>query len=350
MHLSIVLFLAALALVCQGCQQPALPSATASAALAATTPTVPASAAALADRYKQRVVHCCPPSFPNCDVYLCGTLHVAKTSSELVRDVIQSVKPDFVVLELCESRIDSLYELDIDENAFANVTLVEVVKTAIRERSGKTLGMGLLTWVQVKAAKVMGSKLGGELSIAAKEGATHRAIIVLGDRLYGVTIQRIMDRLRLLEKIKMAGLLFWEVLTMSVFKLKEYIVKSETDDAFIRDEVERFGRYLPTVADVIVSERDEYLAQTLLEIARVGFVRTSEAVKGPTDDQVRRGKIVAVVGAAHLAGVQRWLQQGGVSDARMAEISSSSRHNATWPGGGMLQVVNTQALFGASNP
>lgn len=313
------------------------------------TPTAPASVAALADRYKQRVVHCCPPSYPNCDVYLCGTLHVAKTSSELVRDVIQSVKPDFVVLELCESRIDSLYELDIDENAF-NVTLAEIVKTAFRERSGKTLGMGLLTWVQVKAAKVMGSKLGGELAIAAKEGATHRAIIVLGDRQYAVTIQRIMDRLRLFEKIKMAGLLFWEVLTMSVFKLKEYIVKSETDDAFIRDEVERFGRYLPTVADVIVSERDEYLAQTLLEIARVGFARTSGSVQGPAPGQVRRGKIVAVVGAAHLAGVQRWLQQGGVSDARMAEISSSSQHNATWPGGGMLQVVNTQLLFGAAPP
>ena len=30
--------------------------------------------------------------------------------------------------------------------------------------------MGLLTWMQLKAASVMGSKLGGELITAAKEG------------------------------------------------------------------------------------------------------------------------------------------------------------------------------------
>lgn len=55
----------------------------------------------------------------------------------------------------------------------------------------------------------------------------------------------------------------------------------------------------------------------------------------------RRGRVLAVLGAGHLSGVQRWLAVGGVSDARLQEISSSSRHNSTWPGRGVLQVVNT---------
>jgi hypothetical protein len=32
--------------------------------------------------------------------------------------------------------------------------------------------MGLLSWMQLKAAKIMGNKLGGELAVAAKEGDT----------------------------------------------------------------------------------------------------------------------------------------------------------------------------------
>jgi hypothetical protein len=54
---------------------------------------------------------------------------------------------------------------------------------------------------------------------------------------------------------------------------------------------------------------------------------------------------VAVLGAAHLPGVTRWLQQGGVSAARVRNISISSQHECTWPGEGMLHVVNGTALY-----
>lgn len=301
---------------------------------------------ALFTKYKKRFVCCNVPQYPNCDVYLCGTLHVAKTSSAMVQEVIQSIKPHYIVLELCESRIDSLHELEMNDNV-ANMTLSSVLVMAMEERSFKTLGMGLLSWMQVKAAKVMGSTLGGEQAMAAKEGAILKSTIVLGDRLYGVTIQRIFDKLRFFEKMKMVVLLLWEVITMSVFKLKDYIQKTETDDDFIKDEIARFGKHLPTFAEIIVGERDQYLAQTLLEIARVGFNGGPHSIASPSLHPPR-GRILAVVGAAHLAGVQRCLAEGGCSDSHINEISSSTRHNSTWPGRGMLQVVNSQALFGSS--
>jgi len=305
-----------------------------------------AEAERLSSKYGKRFVHCSIPQFPHCDVYLCGTLHVAKSSSEMVQDVVRGLKPHFVVLELCESRVDSLYEIEMNELMAINVTLGSVVRTSWQERSFKTLGSGLLTWMQFKAAKVTGSKLGGELTMAAKEGAalSPPSTVVLGDRLYGVTIQRIFDKLRLFEKAKMCVLLLWEVVTMSVSRLKDYVSKTESDDDFIRDEIARFRKHLPTFAEIIVSERDEYIAQTLLEIARVGF--GDAAHKSPHTHR-GRGRVLAVCGAAHLAGVQRCLAAGGCSEARIEEISSSSRHNSTWPGRGMLQVVNSQALWGA---
>jgi pheromone shutdown protein TraB len=256
--------------------------------------------------------------------------------------VIRAIQPGFVVLELCEGRVDNLLEIDLDEEA-SKVTLSQVVRTSLRERSVKTFGMGLLSWMQLKAAKVMGSKLGAELIMAAKEAHSVGATIVLGDRLYGVTIQRVFDKLGWVEKLKMAVIVLWEVVTMSFFRIKEYIRKTEDDSEFVKDEIARFSKHLPAIAQVIISERDEYIAQSLCEIAAVGFRQ------GRGWAPTGRCAIVAVVGAGHLVGIQKHLAAGGVTLDRINEISSSSKQGTTWPGKGMLQVVNPDILFSKHN-
>ena len=54
----------------------------------------------------------------------------------------------------------------------------------------------------------------------------------------------------------------------------------------------------------------------------------------------RRGRVLAVVGAGHLEGIQRWLRVGGVREERLHEISSTSKQGSTWPGRGVVQVVD----------
>lgn len=97
---------------------------------------------------------------------------------------------------------------------------------------------------------MIGSKLGGELTIAAKTGIQQNATIILGDRLYGVTIQRIFDKLKFYERLKIIFVLIFEVITMSFFKLKEYIKRSEDDIGFIKNEIDTFSKHLPVVAKV----------------------------------------------------------------------------------------------------
>eukprot|EP01042_Synura_sphagnicola_P001114 gene1114-1254_t len=194
--------------------------------------------------------------------------------------------------------------------------------------------------MQVKAANILGSKLGREQAVAAKVGAIYGSVLVLGDRLYEVTIQRIFDKLRLFEKIKFVFVMILEIFTMSVGKLKDYVQKSEGQRGFVETEIERFGRYLPTIAQVVIHERDEYMSQTLSEIARIGF--------GPPPYK-GRGRVLAVVGAGHLKGLQKRLREGGVTDSRLQDISTSSKHpQSCWPGVGSLQVVNADSLFSKS--
>lgn len=286
----------------------------------------------LLDRYKGKLVHCCIPQYPHCDIFLCGTLHIAKTSTEMVRDVIKEIRPNYVVLELCDARLDNLIEQEP-----INITLFQVLKESIANKSFKTLGMGLLIWMQVKAANTMGNKLGGELSMGAKEGALQKSVLVLGDRQYSVTIQRVFDRLSVWDKVRMAFILIWEVFTMSIFKLKDYISKTENDENFIDGEIQKFQKYLPEFADIIINERDEYIAQTICEIARVGFNKNIAV------GSQNIGKVVVVVGAGHLKGLQKWLSVGGINETRLNQISQSSKHRSCWPGAGMLSVFQYPA-------
>jgi len=72
----------------------------------------------------------------------------------------------------------------------------------------------------MKAASLLGSKLGGELVAATKQAHLNGATVVLGDRLYSVTIQRVFDKLRFFERLRVGLALLWEVLFMSMFRLK----------------------------------------------------------------------------------------------------------------------------------
>jgi len=38
---------------------------------------------------------------------------------------------------------------------------------------------------------------------------------------------------------------------MSLFRLKEYIAKSENDDKFVSSEIEKLGKHFPSLAEVV---------------------------------------------------------------------------------------------------
>ena len=52
----------------------------------------------LSEKYKNKFI--CTEVNPDCEIFLCGTLHVAKSSADFVVDVIRNLRPDFVIVEL----------------------------------------------------------------------------------------------------------------------------------------------------------------------------------------------------------------------------------------------------------
>ena len=298
----------------------------------------PGNVSALMQKYGGQFEHINSPLYPHCDIYLCGKMHVANSSIDMVRDVIQSTLPDYVVLELCEERIDTLQPVEDD---LATKTFAKVLRLSWERRCLKTLCLELFALMQNRGAKLLGSRVGGELAAAAKEAHQIGSVALLGDRLYSVTMQRIQDRLSLRAKITVVCLLFWETLTMTFQKMKEFTTPSESNLAFVQREIDHTVKHLPALAEVVIFERDAYLARTIADVATLGFGKLPLSGVPIT----RRGKVLAVVGAGHLGGIRRHLMRDAVNSMRMLELSRSSAHNVTWAGPGMLQVVDLARLY-----
>jgi pheromone shutdown protein TraB len=286
------------------------------------------------------------PDYPDVDAYLCGTLHVSIASVDMVQEVVREIMPNAVVIELCSNRIDSLVARRNEEN-MPRIKLRDVLSRSWKDRSIISFGTGLLMWMQGKAAQILDSNLGEEFAVAAKEAHGIGASVVLGDRNYDVTIQRAFDRLGFGEKIKATIIITWEVLTMSLSKMKEYISRSDSESDFVRDEVEKFSAHFPILSDIIIKERDEYLAQSILEVVRIyqKDIDQEKAFHSGDHGRAIRKKVVAVIGAGHMLGVKNLVVGGGVSVLRIQDISRSSKHQiTTWSHN--IPVLNTEYLFG----
>jgi pheromone shutdown protein TraB len=289
---------------------------------------------ALVDKYKT-VVPIKLHQFPQCQVVLCGTFHISNKSIDIVQEVLQTLQPRYVLIELCEDRIDGLLEEDLPE-----LTIWQVCHNSWTDKSLRTLGTGLLTWMQINAARNFKSKLGGELVMAAKEAHRLRSTLVLADRPYVVTIQRVLDRLSLWEKVKVAVVLVFDVISLRWHSSKNQLKDLADDLEVLGQELKDFHRSFPSFAEAVVHERDEFLSQSIVDVCGITALHDSR------DGQVH-GKtcIVGVVGAGHIAGIQRLLPQGSIDHMRWKKISTSSKHIHPVTQRNVLRIVNTSHFF-----
>lgn len=209
--------------------------------------------------------------------YVVGTAHVSQKSVDEVRAVIDAVVPDVVCVELDQARLDALTK----DSAFRDLDVFKVV------REGKTLYLLAhlaLASYQRKLGAELGVKPGAEL-VAAVDAARARGIPVeLIDRDIQITLKRTWRNIGLWKRTMLiASLVFGDdkgepVTEESIEDLKEPKALSEM--------LTELGKAVPQVKGPLVDERDQYMASKMRE-AGVG-----------------KRKVVAVVGAAHVPGME----------------------------------------------
>ncbi len=211
-----------------------------------------------------------------------GTAHVSANSVEEVKDAIYEKQPDAVAIELDMARYTKLKNqmMGIEEDDTISVT--QIIKD---NKVGLFLTTTLLSYFQSKIGDDVEVKPGSEM-VGAIEAAEDLGIpIALIDRNIGTTLQRALNKMGFIEKTKFIFSLIASVLGFG--DEEEVDIEELKNPDNLDDLMEMFKDEAPSVYEVLVHERDAYLAGKILQI--------------PQD------QVIAVVGAGHKPGIEKYL-------------------------------------------
>lgn len=248
------------------------------------------------------------------NIILVGTGHILEKSVREVEEVIDREEPDVVAVELCEGRFRAL-KGDVEDFSIKDVI------------SGGSpfllLTHWLLAYVQRKMGAELGIEPGADMMAAIKKAEERGCEIALIDRPIQVTMQRFWSAMKFTEKIKMIFSIIFAVGSMKGIKDageegigigigkgkgKNYIELDRiTDDDVVTQLMEELREFSPGAATALLDERDAYIAGNLreLELHAISKEGTSADVDAKEEGEGR--KIVAVVGAGHVAGIKNLL-------------------------------------------
>jgi pheromone shutdown-related protein TraB len=213
------------------------------------------------------------------EIVIVGTAHVSEKSVQEVVRKIEETRPDIVAVELCLPR----YRAITGQEEEREIKISELL-------SGGKLYLLLVQWflayIQRKIGEDMGVKPGSEMLAAIEAARRIGARVALVDRDIGITIQRFWSAMGVLDKIR----LVWSLLPAAIgWGDEEIDIDSITQADIVSQMISEFRKISPGAANVLVDERDAFLARNLFLLSK-------------------QGRVLAVVGAGHREGITRHLE------------------------------------------
>ena len=237
-------------------------------------------------------------------VRLLGTAHVSRVSAEAVTREIDSGHYDEVAIELCVNRHRGM----LDPDSIERMDLFEVI------RSGKVpmiTAMLAMAAFQQRIAEQFGIEPGAEMR-AAIEGARSRSLkLHLIDRDIGTTLRRIYRNVPWYKRMYLFSGLFASIIVDDEIPESEIEALKEGD--LLESTFAQFADSAHQIYQPLIDERDQYMAAHLLNIADGGAKR-----------------VLAVVGAGHLKGIQHYLVQGLSARAERLRELDTVPAGASW--------------------
>ncbi len=207
-------------------------------------------------------------------ITLIGTAHVSAESIEEVQNTIKELQPDCVCIELDEKRAESIK----NPQKYANLDIVKVLKN---HQGFLLLANLILSSFQRRMGQNVGVKPGDEMLAAMNVANEMEIPTKMVDRPIQITLRRAWAKNSFWGKSKLLG-----TLLSSAFS-KEEVSEDEIEKLKKGNEMDsmmsELSDYMPVVKEVLIDERDKYLASNIF---------TAEGKN-----------IVAVLGAGHLNGV-----------------------------------------------
>lgn len=211
-----------------------------------------------------------------------GTAHVSEESINEVKDAIYEQQPDVVAIELDAGRYTRLKQQMMGIETDDSISVTKIIK---ENKVGLFFTSTLLGYFQSKIGEDVDVAPGSEMIGAIEASEDLHIPIALIDRDVNVTLQRALNKMGFMEKAK-----FMYGLILSVFGFgdeEDIDIEELKNSEKIDDLMEMFKDEAPSVHEVLVHERDAYLAGRIMQL--------------PQD------KVIAVVGAGHKPGIIKYL-------------------------------------------
>jgi pheromone shutdown-related protein TraB len=217
------------------------------------------------------------------NIILVGTAHISKESVEEVKKAIDKYKPDVVAVELCKRRHEAITKKD----KWENTPVTNLLKS---NNAYLMLAQTFLSSIQRRLGKEYGVEPGSEMIAAMDVAQKNKIEVALVDRDISVTLKRAWRKMGFREKFRLTWEFLKAILGYDEEEAEELDLKKLMDQDVISALMEEFGEIAPSVAEVLIHERDEYIAKRIL-------------------DESKKGKVVAVVGAGHIKGIKKQLEK-----------------------------------------
>lgn len=208
-------------------------------------------------------------------VYFVGTSHIAQESIEKINKTIKKVKPTCVAVEI-----------DLDRY----VALKNQKKGKVEGPFFQKTIFILLQSLQEKLAKETGIFAGKEMLEAVELAKKNRSKVAFIDQPINITFSRMMKRMSFFEKTKLIAYLLLGVVGLPFIGMKKIDLRKIPSERFIEEATSELRKKFPTIYQVLVLERDAYMASCLKYLSK------------------KYKKIVAVVGAGHVKGIKKNLR------------------------------------------
>jgi pheromone shutdown-related protein TraB len=226
---------------------------------------------------------------------LIGTAHISRESVELVGRVIESERPDTVCVELCQPRYDSITH----RKRWQNTDLFKVIR---EKKAFLLLSNLMLAYFQRKIGEKFGVRPGEEMTRAIQASKAIGARLHLADRDIRITLSRTWRLMGVWTKVKLLAQVVTSIGKMD--GMTERDMEEIKRKGVLESVLSEIGKAFPDIKRTLIDERDQYLAVQ---------IRTAPGKN-----------IVAVVGAGHVPGIQKYWNRP-VDTESLTRVPSSGR-------------------------
>jgi pheromone shutdown-related protein TraB len=252
------------------------------------------------------------------EILLVGTAHVSRESADLVRELILEERPDRVCVELDAARFEALSQ----PRRWESLDLREVTR---KRQLAPLLANLVLASYQKKLGGALGVAPGSELVEAARVAESLGIPVVLCDRDVRVTLRRVWASLSLWKKSMLLSTLAASLLERP--EIDEQTLRRLREQDVLSELMRELGEALPGLKTALIDERDVFLARRILDAGGE--------------------RVVAVVGAGHVAGIRRELEAPRPVD--LEELSRIPQVSPLWKAVGWavpVLVLGALAVLG----